>query len=96
MADNVLKHEPHQALFVPNERPLLFYEAIIFFSKKHLKTNGAIYVELHEQHANAVEQLFRKEGFTFVQLKKDLQGKERMVKAKQLTVCQATNKYQVK
>lgn len=77
---NVTLFEPHSALFVPDNSPLLFYEKIAAFAKKHLKTGGKIYVETHEEFANATVNVFQKH-FTKVELKQDLSGKNRMVKA---------------
>jgi release factor glutamine methyltransferase len=82
MAPNVLDHEPHLALFVPNDYALIFYNAIADFAKEHLHEGGSIYVEIHESLAKEVEQLFRAKGFSQITVKKDLQGKERMVKIK--------------
>ena len=72
--------EPHTALFVPDHSPLLFYEKIALFAKKHLKENGKIYAETHEEFANATVHVFSKQ-FQKVQLKQDLLGKNRMIKA---------------
>lgn len=80
--DNVLKYEPHLALFVPNEDALLFYKKIAKFCREHLKPEGSVYVEINEALGEEVVELFKKLGFTTVQLKKDMQGKDRMVKAK--------------
>jgi release factor glutamine methyltransferase len=81
MEPNVLQHEPHTALFVPDENPLLFYEALAQFGKKKLRPGGAVYVEINENMGEAVVQLFQKAMYNKVQLKKDMQGKDRMVKA---------------
>ncbi|MEO9070838.1 MAG: methyltransferase, partial [Ginsengibacter sp.] len=77
---NVVDFEPGIALFVENNDPYIFYEKIAEFSKTHLKENGKIYVEIHEEHANNVRDLFEKAGMTST-LKKDIYGKERMLKA---------------
>ena len=79
MQPNVLKYEPHTALFVPDDA-LVFYKAIADFGKQHLNTNGTIYLELHENYSKEVVQLFQSENFS-AEIKKDMQGKERMVKA---------------
>ena len=81
MEPHVLQHEPHTALFVPNENPLLFYEALARFGKKKLRPGGAVYAEISENKGAAVVQLFQKAMYTNVQLKKDMQGKDRLVKA---------------
>lgn len=81
MQPNVVAHEPHTALFVPDENPLLFYETLARFGMKKLHNGGALYVEIHEDRGNDVVQLFQKPMYTEVELRKDLQGKDRMVKA---------------
>lgn len=81
MNANVLDYEPHKALFVPDEDPLLFYKAISGFSKKHLQPGGALYLEINENLGREIVDLLNNEGFGKVTLKKDMQGKDRMVKA---------------
>ncbi|RYD57063.1 MAG: peptide chain release factor N(5)-glutamine methyltransferase [Sphingobacteriales bacterium] len=78
---NVKDHEPHLALFVPNDDPLLFYRAIASFGKTHLKSGGAIYCELHADHAKETEELFRSKGYGDVTLRTDMHGNPRMLKA---------------
>ncbi len=80
MHPNVLKYEPHTALFVPDNDPLIFYKAIAEFAKTHLNPGGSIYVEIHEQLGSAVITMFESEGYR-TELKKDMQGKDRMIKA---------------
>lgn len=80
MNANVVEHEPHTALFVPSEDALLFYKAIAHFAGKRLYPYGSIYLEIHENLGKAVIALFEGEGYS-VELKKDMQGKDRMVKA---------------
>jgi release factor glutamine methyltransferase len=77
---NVTCFEPHAALFVPDHSPLLFYEKIISFAKKHLNKDGKIYVEIHEDYAEETAVIFFKQ-FKNVEIRKDLQGKNRMIKA---------------
>jgi release factor glutamine methyltransferase len=84
MQPNVLKYEPAAALFVPDNDPLIFYKAIVDFGKHHLNKKGTIYAEIHENIGKAVTQLFQSEHYT-IDLKKDMQGKERMLKAVPLT-----------
>jgi release factor glutamine methyltransferase len=78
MARNVVDYEPHNALFVPENTPLLFYEKIAQFGRSHLNYNGKIYVETHEDYAKEVAALFAA-SYQQVITKKDLFGKERMV-----------------
>jgi len=80
MQPNVVAHEPHTALFVPDNDPLVFYRALAEFGKKRLYESGTIYMEIHEGLANEVVTLFNKQGYSNIELKKDMQGKDRMVK----------------
>lgn len=81
MHDNVLLHEPHLALFVPDEDALLFYRAIAGLARDRLRPGGSIYVEIHEDLGPATVALFQQQGYETVQLRKDLQGKDRMLRA---------------
>jgi release factor glutamine methyltransferase len=81
MHKNVLEHEPHLALFVSNDDPLSFYRAIAELSGKKLSTNGAVYAETHEDLGSSTLTLFREKGFDSVTLRRDLQEKDRMIKA---------------
>ena len=80
MNPNVVAYEPHTALFVPHNDPLVFYKALAEFGKRRLYKNGAIYAEVHEDHGKEVFNLFKQEGYENIELKKDMQGKDRMVK----------------
>lgn len=75
---NVVDNEPHKALFVPDDNPLLFYEKIAKFGRSHLNYNGKVYLETHEDYAKEVAALF-KATYRDVLVKKDMFGKERMV-----------------
>lgn len=79
--DNVIKYEPHLALFVPDDDALLFYRTIADFGKEHLETGGAIYCELHVDHAVATKAMFLEKGYAQVSLKEDMHGNLRMLKA---------------
>lgn len=81
MNPNVVDHEPHIALFVQDNDPLIFYNAIADFAKFNLLPGGCIFVEIHEELAKAVEELFSNKGFSQTVIRKDMQGKERMVRA---------------
>ncbi len=81
MLANVLQYEPAIALFVPDEDALVFYKAIAVFAKSHLGQNGQLFFEINEALGAAVCTLLEEHGFTAVELRKDLQGKDRMVKA---------------
>jgi release factor glutamine methyltransferase len=80
MAANVLQYEPHLALFAEDNDPLLFYKVIADFAATHLNRNGSIYLEIHEDAGDAVANLYKQKGFTTIELRKDLQGKDRMIK----------------
>lgn len=80
MQANVLQYEPATALFVQDNDPLVFYKAIAEFGKTHLNKNGSIYLEIHESLGEAILQLFGENGY-ITKLKKDMQGKDRMIKA---------------
>lgn len=81
MANNVVRHEPHLALFVPDNEPLVFYKAIARFGKKRLYNGGSIFVEIHEALGAEVVKVFEEEGYSAIELRKDMQDKDRMVKA---------------
>ena len=80
MNRNVLDFEPGLALFVPDEDPLLFYRKIAAFARNHLSSKGAVYLEINEALGKEVCALYETEGYTVV-LKKDVAGRDRMVKA---------------
>lgn len=77
---NVTAHEPHMALFVPDNQPLIFYEKIAAFGKDHLTKAGSIFMETHENYANEVAVLFNENGYKAI-VQKDFYEKERMVTA---------------
>jgi len=79
--ERVKEFEPHLALFVPDNDPILFYKKLSDFSMKHLNAGGKLFVEINEALGEAVSNLFRSAGFLNVDLKKDMQGKDRMVMA---------------
>lgn len=81
MAPHVVGFEPHLALFVEDADPLIFYRALAHFAQKKLSLGGLVFVEVHEGLGNEVVSQFRQAGFHTVVLKKDMQGKDRMVKA---------------
>jgi len=82
MHTNVIDHEPHTALFVSNNDPLIFYKALAGFGKKRLYENGSIYMEIHEDLGQDVVALFKQNGYSNVELKKDMQKKDRMVRVR--------------
>ncbi|HUB61196.1 MAG TPA: HemK/PrmC family methyltransferase [Puia sp.] len=80
MAPHVTGSEPAVALFVPDSDPLIFYRAIAGFSSRYLQPGGAAFVEIHEGMANPVAEVFRSHGASTVEIRKDLSGKDRMIK----------------
>ncbi len=81
MHKNVMAYEPHKALFVSNENPLLFYEAIADFALKNLTSKGLLFFEINEYLGERTVNLLRHKGFINIELRKDMQGKDRMIKA---------------
>ena len=81
MSEIVLEHEPAVALFVPDEDPLLFYRAIARLGKKHLKKGGSLYFEINAAFGQATCQLLNQMGYHDVELRRDITGRDRMVKA---------------
>jgi release factor glutamine methyltransferase len=79
MAPNVLEHEPHLALFVENNNPLVFYRAIVELGKQTLKKQGQLYFEINEYLGEETQALFSSDTFEDVQLKSDIFGKHRMI-----------------
>jgi release factor glutamine methyltransferase len=81
---HVIAFEPNEALFVTNQDPLEFYKAILGFAEHHLLRGGMIFFETHEKFAKEVIQLLEENEFEQVQIKKDLQGKDRIVCGKRM------------
>lgn len=80
MHPNVLEHEPHTALFVTDNDALLFYRAILDFAKERLAADGKIYFELNANYASEIAALAKEKGFVNCEVRKDLSGKERMMR----------------
>lgn len=81
MNNNVLDNEPHRALFVSNQNPLIFYDAIANFALKNLDENGLLFFEINEYLGEQTVQLLKDKGFKNIELRKDMQGKDRMMVA---------------
>lgn len=79
MSKNVLDHEPHHALFVPDDNPLVFYREIARQAFSSLKPNGLLAVEINERYGQEVMALFTSENFGAVTLDYDISGKPRVV-----------------
>lgn len=78
---NVLNNEPHLALFVPDNKPLVFYEKIADFAKKNLTKNGVLFFEINQYLGKETSTMLQEKEFKNVILKKDLFGNNRMIKA---------------
>ena len=81
MEANVLNHEPHLALFVSNDDPLLFYRTIARFGKQSLSRNGLLYLEINAQCGNETKAMLKTEGYKHIELIQDFYGKDRIIKA---------------
>lgn len=80
MQGHVLEHEPHLALFVDDDFPLIFYDKITAFASHALKPGGWLYFEINEQYGPEMVELLKTYAFNQVELKQDLQGKDRMIR----------------
>lgn len=81
MNRNVLDFEPHLALFVSDQNPLIFYNQIAKQADIYLINGGHLYFEIHEDLSNGVIEILKNYNFVNIELRKDLQGKPRMIKA---------------
>ena len=79
MRSNVLDWEPHNALFVSDGDPLIFYRSILEFAKSNLNKNGKVWFEINEYLGKEMTELCEKLGFSNVKIYKDFRGKERFV-----------------
>jgi len=79
MEPNVLRYEPHLALFVEDNDPLLFYKAVADFGARYLNLGGTCYVEINERYGPETRQVFEARGYARVQVFKDIHGKDRFV-----------------
>ena len=82
MEQNVLDYEPHEALFVPDEDPLLFYRAIAEYGKKVLKPDGWLYFEINPLYAEPLRELLHSMSYHDIECKDDQYGKQRMIRAR--------------
>ena len=81
MSANVLEHEPHMALFVPDQDPLLFYRAIANFGQRNLRPEGLLYFEINAALGPETCALLETMGYRNITLKKDINGRDRMIRA---------------
>ena len=75
---NVRDHEPHEALFVPDDDPLRFYRAIARAGRRMLRPGGRLYFEIYHRHADAMRRMLDEEGYERTDVREDLFGKPRM------------------
>ena len=81
MRPNVLDYEPHSALFVPDEDPILFYRRIADFGLEKLTNTGLLYFEINAIHGAMICRMLSQKGYRRIELLNDLSGKERFIKA---------------
>lgn len=81
---NVLDHEPHEALFVSDQNPVVFYNLIADFALVHLNPSGHLYFELNPRTADEVKQLLKTKGFTDIVVVNDFRAMPRMMRAKKV------------
>lgn len=82
MRPNVVDYEPHGALFVPDDDPLIFYRSIAGVARRMLKPSGALFFEIYEELVEKMEQMLRCEGYSQIVVKEDFRGKPRMICAR--------------
>ncbi len=80
LRNQVTDFEPHQALFVPDDNALIYYQRILEWAKNHLKPNGKIFFEIHENLSESMRHLLQSYPTNHIEFRKDMQGKERMVR----------------
>ncbi|MGB1283745.1 MAG: peptide chain release factor N(5)-glutamine methyltransferase [Polaribacter sp.] len=78
--NNVLQNEPHLALFVEDNNPLIFYKKIADLAKNHLTKNGILFFEINQYLGKEIVKMLHKKGFKNIEIRKDLFGNNRMVK----------------
>ncbi len=81
MTESVINFEPHLALFVNDKDPLLFYKLIADYATEHLVENGKLYFEINRKFGEACVKMLKEKGFKNVELRKDISGNDRMIKA---------------
>jgi release factor glutamine methyltransferase len=81
MRVNVTRFEPRIALFVNDTDPLVFYRRLSALGASRLKKNGALYLEIHEAFGRQTAGLLQESGWSGIELRKDMQGKDRMIRA---------------
>jgi len=82
MHRNVLDFEPALALFVPDEDPLVYYKSIALLARKYIHDGGTLYLEINEFMPEELVRLLKCTGFYAIEVKRDLNGRSRMIRAK--------------
>ena len=82
MEKNVLEYEPHEALFVPDEDPLLFYRSIAAYGRKYLREGGYLFFEINRAYGSQIQNLLKEYNYQGITLRKDQFGNPRMIEAK--------------
>lgn len=82
MHRNVLDYEPHTALFVPDNDPLVFYRTIAHKALEMLSPGGLLYFEINREHGNETIQMLKEMGYTDIELRKDFAENDRMIRAR--------------
>ena len=77
----VKDYEPHQALFVTDDDPLIFYRKIAIYAQQHLYPGGKLFFEIHRDYANACVSMLKDKNFDNIIMKKDISGNDRMIRA---------------
>ena len=80
MSRTVLDYEPEEALFVPENEPLIFYEAICYFASHNLRSGGKVYCEINEDMASEMIKMFERRAIENYSIYHDLNGKKRIVR----------------
>lgn len=81
MEANVLNWEPEVALFVPDDKPLLFYQKIAALGRKILTANGCLYFEINRAYGKPISDILKDMGYRNIELRKDISQNDRMIKA---------------
>jgi release factor glutamine methyltransferase len=84
LSKHVIEHEPAMALFVEDSDPIIFYKEIIKFAEMNLQRGGLLFFELHESYGNEVLEFIQLFDFEEIEIRPDLQGKSRMMKAQKV------------
>ena len=79
--ERVKKYEPYTALFVPQNTPIVFYECIAKLSLNYLSSSSLLYFEIYDKYASEVKVMLENLGYFEVEIRKDMQGKDRMIRA---------------